>query len=136
MTPLRAPILRCYLIIAGQIDRAIEWLEESIRRDANPMDLYFGTSGDRLLFRRPPGRMPWRTFQKMKAPWNINLAAAYARLGKLDEARASIAKLLKANPGWTLQKEAVWPTRKQPQFAEPLLEAYLADLAKAGLPEK
>jgi hypothetical protein len=35
----------------------------------------------------------------MKEPWNVNLA--YARLGKLDEARASIAKVLKDKPGWT-----------------------------------
>ena len=40
----------------------------------------------------------------MKSPWDVHLAAAYARLGKLDEARANIAKLLEDKPGWTVQK--------------------------------
>ena len=72
----------------------------------------------------------------MKEPWDVNLAVAYVRLGQMDDARASVEKLLKSKPGWTIQKESLWPTGKQPQYAEPLLNTYLADLAKAGLPEK
>ena len=101
----------------------------------SPMDWYFGNLAIAYYFADRPADSV-AALQKMKAPWDINLAAAYARLGKLDEARASIAKLLKAKPGWTIQKEAVWPTTKQPQYVEPLLKTYLADLAKAGLPEK
>lgn len=48
------------------------------------------------------------TSQKMSALWDVNMAAAYVRLGKFEEARASIARLLKNKPGWTIQKEAVW----------------------------
>ncbi|HTF64340.1 MAG TPA: hypothetical protein VK638_16780 [Edaphobacter sp.] len=70
-------------------------------------------------------RIPWPTLQKMNSPWDVNLAAAYARLGKLDEARANIAKLLEDKPGWTVQKEAAVPTTKQPQtssrFSKPSL---------------
>ncbi|UXN59075.1 adenylate/guanylate cyclase domain-containing protein [Phyllobacterium zundukense] len=127
--------LAYYLVNAGKYDLAIERLEESIRRDASPMDWYFGYLAMAYYFADRPADSV-ATLQKMKAPWNVNLAAAYARLGKLDEARSSIAKLLKAKPGWTIQKEAVWPTTKQPQHVEPLLTTYLADLAKAGLPVK
>ena len=123
------------LVNSGKIDRAIEWLEESILRDASPMDFYFAYLAIAYYFADRPADSV-TTFQRMKAPWDVNLAAAYARVGKLDEARASVAKLLKAKPGWTIQKEAVWPTMKQPQYVEPLLSTYLADLAKAGLPDK
>jgi adenylate cyclase len=123
------------LVNAGKIDRAIEWSEESIRRDASPMDFYYAWLAIAYYFDdRPADSIA--TFQKMSAPWDVNMAAAYVRLGKFEEARASIARLLKSKPGWTIQKKAVWPTTKQPQYVEPLLKTYLADLAKAGLPEK
>ena len=67
-------------------------------------------------------RMPWRSSRKCKEPWHVHLAAAYVRLGKLDEARASIATLLKNEPGWTIKREATWPTGRQPQAIESLLE--------------
>lgn len=124
-----------YLAAAGRADRAIEFLEDSIRRDARNVDWYFGNLAIAYYFADRPGDSV-AALQKMKSPWDINMAAAYARLGNLDEARVSIAKFLKAKPGWTIQKEAVFPTTKQPQYVEPLLKTYLADLSKAGLPEK
>ncbi|WP_353647049.1 adenylate/guanylate cyclase domain-containing protein [Mesorhizobium sp. WSM2240] len=127
--------LAMYLANAGETDRAIEWLEEAIRRDASPMDWYFTNLGIAYYNAGRPADAVAQ-FQKNKVPSDVNLAAAYARLGKLDEARATIARLLSYKPGWTLQKEAVWPAGKHPQFVEPLQSAYLADLAKAGLPEK
>jgi hypothetical protein len=99
------------------------------------MDWYFGNLAIAYYFADRPADSVV-ALQKMKAPWDVNLAAAYACVGKLNEARASIAKLLEAKPGWTVEKAAVWPTTKQPQYAEPFLKAYLADLAKAGLPER
>jgi tetratricopeptide (TPR) repeat protein len=133
--PLSRADLALYLANAGKTDRAIEWLEAAIRRDASPLHWYFGNLAVAYyLADRPADAVA--QFQKMERPWQINLAAAYARLGKLDEARASLAKVLKDKPGWTIKSEAVWPTTKQPQFIEPLLKLYLADLAKTGLPEK
>jgi adenylate cyclase len=133
--PFSRADLALYLANAGRTDRAIEWLEEAIRRDASPMDWYFTNLGIAYYNAGRPADAVAQ-FQKMKAPFDVLMAAAYARLGKPDEARASIARLLSYKPGWTLQKEAVWPTGKHPQFVEPLQTAYLADLAKAGLPEK
>jgi adenylate cyclase len=127
--------LGLFLAAAGRSDRAIEWLEEAIRRDGNPMDWYFANLGV-AYYSAGRAADAVAQFQKMKAPPDVFLAAAYARLGKLDEARASIARLLSYKPAWTLQKEAVWPSGKSSQFVEPLQSAYLADLAKAGLPEK
>ncbi|MEK1851437.1 MAG: hypothetical protein AAAC48_05995 [Phyllobacterium sp.] len=133
--PLAHADLALYLANAGKTDRAIEWAEESIRRDASPLDFYFGNLGFAYYLADRPADAVVQ-LQKMERQWQVNLAAAYARLGKLDEARASITKLLKDKPGWTIKSEAVWPTTRQPQLIEPLLKLYLADLAKAGLPEK
>jgi len=124
-----------FLTFAGRIHRAIEWLEEAIRRDANPADWYFGALAFAYYNSGRPADAVMQ-FQKMKQPWKLNLAAAYARAGKLDEAHGIVAQFVKDNPGYTLKDEAVWPTRKQPQFPESILSPYLADLAKAGLPEK
>jgi adenylate cyclase len=127
--------LALMLTSAGKVDLGIEWLEEAIRRDANPLDWYFGNLAlAYYLADRPADAVA--ISGKMQAPYYALLAAAYARLGKLEEAHASVEKLLAQRPGWTVQDEAVWPSTKNPQMVSSLLNPYLADLAKAGLPEK
>jgi TolB-like protein/class 3 adenylate cyclase len=122
-----------FLTYAGRTKLAIEWLEEAIRRDANPPDWYFGT----LAFAYYTGGRATEAvpqFQKMKDPWKLPLAAAYVRAGKLEEGHAVVAQFVRQYPSYTLKDEAVWPTGKQPQYPEPILKPYLADLAKAGMP--
>jgi adenylate cyclase len=119
--------LAWYLIAAGRTQRAIDWLEESIRRDANPLDWYFGTLAVAYYFE---GRADDAVtqFLKMKQPWQLSLAAAYVRAGKLDEARSIVTKFHKEYPDYGLKDEAVFPTYKVPQYSESLLKLYLADL--------
>jgi hypothetical protein len=62
-------------------------------------------------------------------------AACLARLGRLEEAKADVEVFLNRYPGWTIAKEAKWPSGRAPKFAEPMLSEYLDDLRKAGLPE-
>ncbi|WP_457299735.1 adenylate/guanylate cyclase domain-containing protein [Phyllobacterium sp. P5_D12] len=122
-----------FLANAGKADRGVEWLETAVRQDRTPMDWYVGNLAIAYyLADRPADAIT--QFQKMEEPYLTNLAAAYVRDGKLDEAHASIAKFLKKRPRWTVKDEAVWPTTKQPQMVEPLLSRYLAELATAGLP--
>ena len=123
-----------FMANTGKTDRAIEWLEAAIRRDSNPMPWAFGNLGVAYYLADRPAEAI-ATFEKMKEPWNFNLAAAYARTGNVDKARAIISKFREDDPTWTIKKEAVWPSTKQPQMVAPLLKAYLADLSKAGLPE-
>jgi hypothetical protein len=56
------------------------------------------------------------------------MAAAYVRLGKLDEACALVAQVR-----LTLRDQTVWSAWKNAQYAASVLEPCL-DLAKAGMP--
>jgi tetratricopeptide (TPR) repeat protein len=133
--PFTRADLAQFLTFAGRSERAIEWLEDAIRRDANPMQWYFGNLAlAYYVANRPADAIA--QFQKMKEPWRLNMAAAYVRLGKLEEAKAIIAAFHKDYPNYTLKDEAVWPARKKPQFTASVLEPYLADLAAAGLPKE
>jgi tetratricopeptide (TPR) repeat protein len=131
---LRADLAQA-LFNAGKVDEAIKWLEEAIRRDATPMDWYFGNLAFAYYLADRPANAV-EAIDKIKYTGSFFLAAPYARLGRLDEARAIIQKSLADTGPWTLEKEAVWPSGKQPQLVPWLLKPYLADLAKAGLPEK
>ena len=57
-------------------------------------------------------------------------AAAYARLGRLDEALETARKFMAEDADYTLAREDLWPYK----HAE-LREAFVADLRTAGLPD-
>jgi len=61
------------------------------------------------------------------------LAAIYAQLGKLEEARAEAAEVLRIEPKWTIEgTQARLSTFKRPEDAEHFFDG----LRKAGLPER
>ena len=60
------------------------------------------------------------------------LAATYAELGQIDEAHATVAKILEGNPAASLALiPQVWPYRNEAES-----ERLIGALRKAGLPEK
>ncbi len=59
------------------------------------------------------------------------LAVTYAQLGRIEEARAEAAELLKANPGFSISRWAAL----QPYANAEDIAAYLEGLRRAGLPE-
>jgi adenylate cyclase len=136
------PYTRAYLsyalIGAGHIEEAKTWLEEAIPRDPSPLNFYFEHLG---LIHYLQGRAEdaLRTFKLMPQPWllprTILRTACLVRAGRLEEAKVDLAAHLLRYPGWTLAKEAKWPSGRAPKFAEPMLGEYLDDLRKAGLPE-
>jgi adenylate cyclase len=131
--------LAYFLSGAGRTELAVHWLEEVNRRDPLPFDWYilnFATAY--YLAGRPEAALAFLANFKgpLRGPKKIILAAANARLGRLDEARHELARFLAEFPGWTIAKEATWPSGRQPKFVEPLLTPYLDDLRKAGLPER
>ena len=102
-----------------------------IRRDPSPQDFAYGALGTAYYFAdRPSDSLT--ALKKMKEPWKTSLAVAYVRLGRLEEACAIMATFRKDDPNWTIEKEALWPTTKKPQFAEPFLKTFLADSPRRG----
>jgi len=62
---------------------------------------------------------------------HVILAAAYGQLGQLEEARAEAAKVLRINPGFTIESYKRLSVYKNPEDAEHRIDG----LRKAGLPE-
>jgi tetratricopeptide (TPR) repeat protein len=70
---------------------------------------------------------------RMSHPPNLarkSLAASYVRLGRMEEASRTAAEFLREDPTYTLEREKVWPHRDAK-----VLEAYIADLRRAGFPD-
>jgi hypothetical protein len=68
----------------------------------------------------------------MSDPPNLvrrHLAASYVRLGRLADARRVAAEFLIHDPAYTLEQERVRPFRDAK-----VLEGFIADLQRAGLP--
>lgn len=58
------------------------------------------------------------------------MIATYVRLGRLDQARSLAREVLQRQPGYRLEAESIRP------FRDPkVLEAFIADLRRAGLPD-
>ena len=123
-------LLSDWLSFAGRHDQAIEWASAALRQEHNAAFamflkpnlawvLYFAGRYDEAL----------ETIKgsEMVAP-DIT-AAAYVRVGRVDEARAIIADWLKKGP-FSIATESCWAMK------EPMKSTYLEDLRKAGLPEK
>jgi adenylate cyclase len=123
------------MMSAGRPERAVEWLEFAIQRDPRPMPWFYNDLAW-ALYHANRAEDALASLKKAPEPAVWARAVVYVRLGKMDEARAAVADILKACPDCTIAKEAMWPTGKQPQMVEPYLSAYLDDLRKAGLPEK
>ena len=126
--------LACYLVSAGRTERAIEWLEESIRRDAKPMDWYFGNLAVAYYFDGRPADAVTQ-FLKMKQPWTAQSGrrlCSRRQAGRSARHRREVSQGLPA----THQGRSGLADLEEPAIHESLLKPYLADLAKAGLPEK
>jgi tetratricopeptide (TPR) repeat protein len=122
--------LALWFSFAGRHDQAIEWASTALRQAHNAayamylkvnlaFTLYFAGRYDEAL-------------ETIKGSEKIGpdvAAATYARVGRVDEARAIIADWLKTD-SISIATESCWAIK------EPLKSAYLDDLRKAGLPEK
>jgi adenylate cyclase len=124
------------LVSAGRPERAIELGQAALNRDPNGPDWWHNVLSFAYY---NAGRIDDAIveFGRRKQPCTdcINLAAAYARKNRLEEARKVISAIRQKYPSYTIADESRWPTGQTPQLAEPYLSAYLADLAKAGLPQ-
>jgi adenylate cyclase len=121
---------------AGEPARALEVLEANIRLDPFPWPGAFGQMGlaNYLLKRYEEAVRLCGEFASRLPNWqgpHLFLAAAYAQLGRLEEAKAEAAQVLRINPGFTIKRyNLVWVHRDPKD-----LEHRLDGLRKAGLPE-
>jgi adenylate cyclase len=125
------------LIMVGEPARAIEMLEANLRLDPFAPDVaWTGCKGcANYMLRRYVEAVAllreWTSRQPdllLPRHW---LAAAYAQLGQIEEARAEAAEVLRIYPGFTIEKWKPLAAFKYPKDLKHRVEG----LRKAGLPE-
>jgi tetratricopeptide (TPR) repeat protein len=114
---------------AGKTQDAIEWLQESIRRDPKGPEWYRGNLAWAYYL---AGRYEdaLAELQKLNKQRPLLLAATYIKLGHFDEAHSLMAEFLKKDPNQTLGDAARWP------LIGSLKRGWLEDLRQAGLAKK
>jgi TolB-like protein len=120
----------------GESDKALEHFEAALRM--NPQDpkafTFTGITVAHFFARRFEACIDWGRRATDESP-SINIArrhvaAALAHLGRIDEARAEIAEVLRRQPGSSLARSRL------SSFRHPwMYDLYLDGLRKAGLPE-
>jgi tetratricopeptide (TPR) repeat protein len=120
-------------IYMGRPQQALESMGLAMRLNPTPPNYYWIPQGLALYHLRRYDEAS-RAFERATAwqPYvSPYLAACYAQLGRLAEARALVAESLKLQPGFTL---GVWATI-EPYQSRADLDDMLAGMRKAGLPE-
>ena len=121
-------------IASGKPDKALEWINFAATRDPNSAE---GMNYKRGWVLRLLGKYEdsIKAFKEtsMGGDAFLNLAINLVRLGRIDEAKAQVKLMLAKNdPKFTLAK---W--REGYFYSDPsIVDGEVADLAKAGLPEK
>src|SRR5688572_7370817 len=126
-------------IAAGNPERAIEWVEATMKLDP---DLHRNT---RILawayyltgeYEKSieAAKLHVKLSREFPAEIYHFIAADNVRLGRIPEARAALATLLKEKPTWSLAMERAWEL-DWPYKDKAVLDRWLADLAAAGYPE-
>jgi DNA-binding SARP family transcriptional activator/TolB-like protein len=113
---------------AGKTQEAIEWLQDSIRRDAKGPEWYKANLAW-AYYLAGHHEEALTELQKLNRPRLLLLAAVYIRLDRSSEARAAIAEFINKNPAYRLADAARWP------LIASLKQGWLKDLREAGLAE-
>jgi adenylate cyclase len=123
--------LMILLVQIGRPDQALQWADLAAARDP-ALGWFYNRNRDwaHLVLERF-GEAVDALKQTEYRDAHLLLAIAYVRLGRLDDARAEVGKMMKINPAITLQ---AWRLRYS--FRDPaILDRYALDLVQAGLPK-
>ena len=127
--------LSSVLIASGKPDKALEWIDAATIRDpGSARDMVYNRGlALRVLGKYEDSIAAFRQADYPDSDTRIHLAIALVRLGRIDEAKAEVRAYLEKNdPKFT---GGAWRTAWF--YSDPsIVEAEVADLAKAGLPEK
>jgi TolB-like protein/Tfp pilus assembly protein PilF len=130
------------LAVAGRSDEAMSSLEKAMRLSPQDpwMGFYLVSAGwAQFAAERYEDAVGWSERALQSSPGDRDiatfahrmLAASYAQLGRLDEAREALAEELRLEPDLTLEKVRSQNPTTDPDF----LERWLDGLRKAGLKE-
>ena len=120
------------LVYAGQPTRSIELMTKAMRLNPYYPDWYLWYLADAYNAMGRPADVI-ATVHQMQDPSEGRrmLAANFAHLGMVDEARAEAEEVLRLHPGFTLSS---W-RRRPPYRDQTILERYIDGLRRAGLPD-
>ena len=122
-------------IMSGKPDKALQWIGLALPLDPNSSkDLKFSTAWAlRLLGKNDDAVVALKQSFYPDGGAPLELAIELVRLGRIDEAKAQVKLMLEKNdPTFTQSK---W--RQASFYSDPsIVDGEVADLAKAGLPEK
>lgn len=136
LNPNDADIMAEYadaLVYDGQPEKSIELFKRAMRLNPYYPDWYLWYLADAYnAMGRPEDVIA--TIERMHNPAEGRrlLAASFAHLGMLDDARAQADLVLKLHPQFTISNWAQRPPYKD----QAILDRYMDDLRRAGLPEK
>lgn len=120
---------------AGRVEEAAPAVEKALHLNPLPkLELYFGALGTAYYFMgRSEEAIAFLKAHRNRNPHSFGahlyLAAAYAELGRDEEARAEAAELLRISPSFSLEVYR----QRVPLKDLPALERHIAALHKAGL---
>jgi adenylate cyclase len=135
LNPKDADIIAEYadaLVYTGQPERSVELLEKAMRLNPYYPDWYLWYLADAYGSMGSPADVI-ATVHRMQNPAEGRrmLAASFAQLGMMDEARAEAQEVMRLHPEFTLSR---W--RHRPPYRDTaILERYIDGLRKAGLPD-
>jgi len=121
-----------YLIYVGRTEEALAKCRRAIRLNPNCPDWFWWHLGF-AHYHLGDYEKALEALERMASPGQARrlLAAVYAQLGRVAEARREAAEFLAHNPGFSIQK---WSQREP--YADPKeLGRYVDGLRKAGFPE-
>jgi adenylate cyclase len=127
------------LVTSGRADEALESLEKAIRlspRDPAMWNWLLDVAMAHFAAGRYPEAGEWARRSLQRNPGNLRayryLAASYAHLGKIEEARAALREFLRLDPDFSLSRLRVLTGAFDPGFIGRLADG----LRKAGLKEE
>jgi adenylate cyclase len=121
-------------IMSGAPGKALEWIEFAAKRDANAVkDISYKRGWALRVLGKTEDSLSAYKQADMSGDTPLNIAIDLVRVGRIDEAKAQVKLMLEKNdPKFT---QAMW--RQGYFYSDPsIVEAEIADLAKASLPEK
>jgi adenylate cyclase len=135
LNPNDADIIAEYadaLVYAGQPEKSVELLERAMRLNPYYPDWYLWYLADAYITMGKHAEVI-ATVQRMQNPdeGRRMLAASFAHLGMMDQARAEAREVLRLHPGFTISS---W--RDRPPYRDrAILEQFIEGMRKAGLPD-